>query len=80
MAKLEIDDVDDALLLRLKERADLEGKPLDALLRDALAAAAPQRRSMAEKQASIRELHRRFGPFPELPPPADLIRESREER
>jgi hypothetical protein len=80
MARLEIDDIDADLLRRLERPATVEGKGLDTLVRETLAAAAPRRLSIEEKQARIRELHRRFGPFPDLPPPEDLIREDREER
>ncbi|WP_372426358.1 FitA-like ribbon-helix-helix domain-containing protein [Salinarimonas chemoclinalis] len=77
MAKLEIENIDDEVLRRLEQRAGAEGKPLGTLVRDMLAAAAPPRLSMEEKLESIREMHRRHGPFPNLPPPEDVIREAR---
>jgi plasmid stability protein len=65
------------LYQRLRERAEDNGRSLNAEVIEVLAAATPRKRSFEEVMRSIEERARRLE-LHKLPDPVDLIREDRD--
>ena len=74
MGQIIVRNLDDAALLRLKERAKVEGRSLEALVRDALHDLA--RPARAELIAEMNEIRARIGKV--SGDSVDLIREDRD--